>query len=315
MGRLRTLTVILIFGAWGAATEGASPDDAAPSPAAAARKPAPVPPIKYLEAGPRLFNSGKFELAAKYLDAAQMYRDQLQADEQTTLDAYLKELSQGPGRPDDAPHRRAGSQRRPARPGDAGSGRPPSAPPPPTVSRPAMPLAAVRATLPSRPTPSSRPLAAPRGPRADPAWATTTPPRRRSPRPRPSTSSGACSTTRPPRSATTSNKERPKAVADAPRRPRRQPGDHKTAKAKLNEARTALADHQFEQAEAIALEVKGWNLSYGLFEDNPDKVAAAARALRKRDRIRNTPAQGAGQPGRLRRAGPGIAAADEGRQA
>ena len=94
LGRLCTLTVILIFGAWGAATEGASPDDAAPSPATAVRKPAPVPPIKYLEAGARLFNSGNFELAAKYLDAAQMYRDQLQQDEQTTLDAYLKELSQ-----------------------------------------------------------------------------------------------------------------------------------------------------------------------------------------------------------------------------
>ena len=40
--------------------------------------------------------------------------------------------------------------------------------------------------------------------------------------------------------------------------------------------------------KSIAQEVKGWNLSYGLFEDNPDKVAAAARALRKRDRIRNT---------------------------
>ena len=69
------------------------PDDAVSSPAKAARKPAPVPPIKYLEAGSRLFNSGNFELAAKYLDAAQMYRDQLQQDEQTMLDAYLKELS------------------------------------------------------------------------------------------------------------------------------------------------------------------------------------------------------------------------------
>ena len=93
MGRLSTLTVILIIGAWGAATEGASPDDAISSPAKAARKPAPVPPIRYLEAGSRLFNSGNFELAAKYLDAAQMYRDQLQQDEQTMLDAYFKELS------------------------------------------------------------------------------------------------------------------------------------------------------------------------------------------------------------------------------
>ena len=93
MGRLSTLTIILIIGAWGAATEGASPDDAVTSPATAVRKPAPVPPIRYLEAGSRLFNTGNFELAAKYLAAAQMYRDQLQQDEQTMLDAYFKELS------------------------------------------------------------------------------------------------------------------------------------------------------------------------------------------------------------------------------
>src|SRR5271157_1206707 len=93
LGRLSTLTVILIIVAWGAATEGASLNDTVSAPAAVARKPAPAPPIRYLEAGSRLFNSGNFELAAKYLAAAQMYRDQLQQDEQTTLDAYLKELS------------------------------------------------------------------------------------------------------------------------------------------------------------------------------------------------------------------------------
>ena len=68
-----------------------------------------------------------------------------------------------------------------------------------------------------------------------------------------------------------------------------QPHDRRTARAKLREARTALENRQFEQAEAIALEVKEWELTYGLFEDNPDKVAAAARALRRRDKIRNTP--------------------------
>ncbi len=41
--------------------------------------------------------------------------------------------------------------------------------------------------------------------------------------------------------------------------------------------------------KSIALDVKRWGLTYGLFEDNPDKVAAAARALRRRDKIRNTP--------------------------
>ena len=67
-----------------------------------------------------------------------------------------------------------------------------------------------------------------------------------------------------------------------------EPHNRRTAKVKLQEARTALDNRQFEQAEAIALEVKRWGLTYGLFEDNPDKVAAAARALRRRDKIRNT---------------------------
>ena len=50
-----------------------------------------MPPIKYLEAGAKLYNNGQYPLAAKYLAAAQMYRDQLTASEQTVLDAYLSE--------------------------------------------------------------------------------------------------------------------------------------------------------------------------------------------------------------------------------
>src|SRR5439155_26971089 len=45
---------------------------------------------------------------------------------------------------------------------------------------------------------------------------------------------------------------------------------------------------QFEQAESIALEVKQWGLSDSLLDDTPETVAAAARALRRRDKIRNT---------------------------
>ena len=69
----------------------AAPDDAT----SATRQAPPAPPIKYLEAGSQLFNSGdaaKLELAAKYLQAADRYRDMLEPDERTTLDAYLKEL-------------------------------------------------------------------------------------------------------------------------------------------------------------------------------------------------------------------------------
>ena len=45
------------------------------------------------------------------------------------------------------------------------------------------------------------------------------------------------------------------------------------------------------------MDVKSWNLSYGMFEDNPDKVAAAARALRRRDAAPQQHGPRAGQPG------------------
>ncbi|HMB08459.1 MAG TPA: hypothetical protein VKP69_32600, partial [Isosphaeraceae bacterium] len=78
---------------------------------------------------------------------------------------------------------------------------------------------------------------------------------------------------------------RPKAVAVAtPDQPR----DRRAARARLKEARALLADGRYEQAEALALDVKGWGLSYGLFEDSPSKVAAAARALRRREEVRKS---------------------------
>ncbi len=85
------------------------------------------------------------------------------------------------------------------------------------------------------------------------------------------------------------SKERPTVVAKAARADAGQPHDRQTAKAKLRQARAMMNDRQFEQAEALALEVKKWGLSYGLFDDTPDKVAAAARALRRRDKIRGLP--------------------------
>jgi type II secretory pathway component GspD/PulD (secretin) len=71
------------------------------------------------------------------------------------------------------------------------------------------------------------------------------------------------------------------AVAAAPR------GDRNEAKAKLKEARQALTAGQVEVAEAIAQQVATWNVSFGMLDDTPDKVLSAARALRKRDVVRN----------------------------
>src|SRR5262249_37313463 len=93
LGRLRTVSLILILGAWGGATKGAAPDDAAAAPSTATRPAPPAPPIKYLEAGAKLFNNAQFDLASKYLGAANQYRDQLSAEEQGTLEAYLSELA------------------------------------------------------------------------------------------------------------------------------------------------------------------------------------------------------------------------------
>ena len=122
MGRLRTLTILLTLGAWGAATDGAPPDNAGPATEAAARPPAPVPPVDYLKTGARLFNNGQYDLAAKYIGAAESYRDKLSSYEQTVLDAYLKEMAKAPRRPVGHRGRARGDGRRPRRragePGD-----------------------------------------------------------------------------------------------------------------------------------------------------------------------------------------------------
>ena len=275
-----------------------APDQAAAqpaSPAPAVRKPAPVPPIKYLEAGARLFNSGNFELAAKYLDAAQMYRDQLQQDEQTTLDAYLKELSQV----------QASAARGSSTSGN-GNGSGNSSPAAPEAASP--PSGAAAATTPAAP-PVVQTGDATRGGAGE--LAISADPKQRGrwllheAREQIAQSNFDAAEKKvaevealdikwglfddtPTKVRNVLNKERPKNDASAAKPVTTKPGDHKTAKAMLREAQAALSNHQYDQAESIAQEVKGWNLSFGLFEDNPDKVAAAARALRKRDKIRTT---------------------------
>ncbi len=296
MGRLSTLTVILIIGAWGAARESASSDDAVSSPATAARKPAPVPPIRYLEAGSRLFNSGNFELAAKYLAAAQMYRDQLQQDEQTMLDAYFRELSKV----------RASTA--------AGSTATDGAGPAKTAASPAMTPAAVQAA------PAMTPAAVQAAPATtsvihsgDPARGgagdvAITPDVKQHAvwllhEAREQMAQGNFDAAEkkiaeaeaidikwglfddtPTKVRTDLNKERPKNLASTSKPAQSLPHNRENAHALLREARAVLANHQIDQAEAIAQEVKSWNLSYSFFGDNPDKVAVAARALRKRDK-------------------------------
>ncbi len=294
MGRLRTLTILLTLGAWGAATDGAPPDSAAPATDATARPSAPVAPVKYLEAGARLFNNGQYDLAAKYIAAAQSYRDQLSASEQTVLDAYVREMSKSTGN---------GPAPAPAPAADANPVNvPPAVPSAPVLDATVLDATVADAPLasPSSPVPPV-PASAANDAKAKARWLLASA--------REQIRVGAYDDAAknveqaralnihwglfddtPDKVADTLAKARPKTVAAAPTSGNT-PHDRQAAKTKLKDARAAIAAKQFEQAEAMAQDVKGWKLSYGMFEDSPDKVIAAARALRRRDKLRNTPAR------------------------
>jgi type II secretory pathway component GspD/PulD (secretin) len=258
--------------------------------------------VEYLKAGARLFNGGQYDLAAKYINAAQTYRDQLSASEQKVLDAYVSEMAKAPvggGAP--APS---------AAPAPAPVAVAAPEPSPAQVQAPAPALAAADASASADPAvtnavaapgqaPSAIPVPAPPAgadTKAQARWLLAAA--------REQTRAGNYDDAEakvaqaralnvrwglfddtPDKVARDLSRARPRVIASDPAAS--QARDRHAARARLKEARAALSAKQFEQAEAIALEVKGWNLSYGMFEDNPDKVANAARALRRRDAIRN----------------------------
>ena len=140
-----TVSLILIHCAWGGAARAAAPDDAAAAPTSATRQQPPAPPIKYLEAGARLFNSAvdsaQLDLATKYLQAAATYRDQLQPDEQATLDAYLKELAKAKAVVASGSRAAAAPDQTRTQPAIASAGAPPvPAPAAPPAAGPAAPV-------------------------------------------------------------------------------------------------------------------------------------------------------------------------------
>lgn len=107
MKKLKLLAYIMLFGASHHPARG-DEGQAPPSPpkALAQAEPAnsvneqtkpakpPVPPKDYLKAGIQLFNKGRYELAGKYLAAAEMSRTQLTSNEQIVLDVYHEKLEQ-----------------------------------------------------------------------------------------------------------------------------------------------------------------------------------------------------------------------------
>ncbi len=267
MGSLRTLTILLALGAWGAATEGAPPGDGTSSDGGTTRASLPAPAVEYLNGGIRLFNTGDQANAAKYLKVASEYRDQLQPAEQTQLDDYLAKLNPAPT---DSAVKPASTSTGPAPNGSAPAASPAGPTSPPTPRSPndikqdaRWKLQGAREQM--------------RMGNYDEAMRVVLEVQKMN------VKWGLFDET-PAKLADAIAKARPKGVASSGGA-----HDKKQALAKLAEAREMLKNNQFEQAESIALEVNSWGVSFGAFDDKPSKVAAAARALRKRDQARNTP--------------------------
>jgi len=267
LGRLRTLAMLMSVGAWGAAADGAVQGGGPPD-APAARPPAPVPPVEYLRAGAQLFNNGEYDLAADYLQAARDYADQLTPGEQARLAEYEQAMRQVSGQTPAASNPRA------------------------EASRPAQAAAAPEADYPTNDKSAARWLLV--SAREDIARGDY------------ATAQGKIDQARrmdvrwrlfddvtPNKVQKQLDKAKPEAAAIASRpAPEANPRSQKAAaEARLAQARKALEQGEYNQAEAIALEVEGWGLRYGPFEDSPQKVAAAARALRARDGLRANPSR------------------------
>lgn len=63
--------------------------------------------------------------------------------------------------------------------------------------------------------------------------------------------------------------------------------DRRTAKARLREARAALLHGELDQAEAIANEVNSWRVGFFFFDDTPAKVFSAIDTARRGQSIRS----------------------------
>ncbi|MFO0909224.1 MAG: hypothetical protein U0794_12890 [Isosphaeraceae bacterium] len=69
--------------------------------------------------------------------------------------------------------------------------------------------------------------------------------------------------------------------------PGQSPKDRRAARARLREARIALGANHLDRADEIVQEVRSWGVSYGLFDDTPDKVAAAIYDARRKSALRS----------------------------
>ncbi len=338
LGRLSTLTILLTLGAWGAATEGAPPDDGSTSSPAPPSSRPPAPPVDYLRAGALLFNNQDYELAGQYLKAAHDYRSELSDAEQARLDEYLEAMRTVQGDRSVKPTSGSSTSSMPASApaatsaqpfggqaptGEGGSSREQASA---LVRQAREAMAAGRVDEAQHLARQADALNVSFHPAEDSpgkVLAEIDPRQQAGTYPVESKSAarwllhsarediargayddaqakiqqakemdvrwGLFDNDTPEKAQESLDKVRPQ-ISSAGAAPVGDPQDQKRqAKERLEEARAALEQNDYNRAEAIAMEVDSWGLNYGMFEDNPSKVTAAARALRRRDGLRQAP--------------------------
>ena len=334
MERLRTLVILTCLGAGSQIAFGESPDATSPStqteaPTTGAANPVespprpepPAPPKAYLKAAAELFNKQRYDLAERYLAAAQMYRDRLTSQEQVVLDEYRDRLN------------RYFQEKKEAREAPALAAK--------AIDRGVVVASTVQPQVldMSGKTPLASTSVVSEG--QAPTSPEGAPPASVGPESTTNDRSPASPTERASTEAmrgTPDNKQKarwllhkareqiyrkqfdaaeqlaaevrgmgikwgyfddtPEKVMESLTKARskeglatgagaNQPHDRRSARARLREARAALAADDVDKADAIVREVRLWDVRYGLLDDTPDKVATVTAEARRRAALRN----------------------------
>ncbi len=275
--------------------EGA-PAAPAPTPEGPKRPAPPVPARKYLETAARLYNTGRYDLAGKYLDAAHKYREGLSRNECVVLDVYREEYKRYL---EEVQKRASDPIAEVPAPSDAKV----------SQAKTAEPAAATAATLaPVQPPQGALALRGSPDPKQSARWllhqAREQIMKRQFDAARESVARASTFDVKfnlvedsPKKVAESLVKAEAEAKAkglgpigapgaETAELKKNVPHDRKTAKTMLREARQALAAAQVDKAEAIVKEVRSWKLRYGMFDDTPDKIEAALDEVRRIEEMR-----------------------------
>jgi tetratricopeptide (TPR) repeat protein len=292
MGGLGTVLILLTLGASG---QDAPPAEETAPAETGAPGTAPAPPIQYLKAGILFFNTGKYEQAGKYLEAANRFRDQLTDKERVVLDvyrdgitAYQEELRQAAARPAKDPDLVQASR---------ATVEPPKAMT--AVTRPDGLKGAVRADG-LRKSPVVQQRASSNDTKQQARWLLHEA-REQIQRGHFDLAEKKVAEARAldvkwgflddspdkvAKSIIYVRKHRPDLAKAAETQAPDAPHDLRTARARLAEARAAMAQNQVDRAEQIARDVQTWGLDFGRSDDSPEKILATVRAVKLLETIR-----------------------------